>query len=249
MSIQSRPGCAAASSGAAVASKRSSVVPAPCAARCRARVAAKFPLCPRRAVPCTAPRSALVPSVLHATGRHDGRHFLSRAFSAPQTPSGRLPADMLLGRARPLLARARPSAAVRSVTPVAPHGALHTSLRGRSAAEEGGRSLPLSIGQQRPARAPRGSLRNAAPASCADPTRRQQPRRRSSGRPRGAGRALLRSRPKALRRPPYRAHWPGSGRSSRYRASLCPSPPNARAGAKYIHPRRSQRTKRAQSAR
>jgi hypothetical protein len=32
------------------------------------------------------------------------------------------------------------------------------------------------------------------------------------------------SRPQALRRPPYRAHWPVSGRSSRYRASWCPDP-------------------------
>jgi len=34
---------------------RSSVVPAPCAAAWLARVAAKFPLCPRRAVPCKPP--------------------------------------------------------------------------------------------------------------------------------------------------------------------------------------------------
>ncbi len=45
--------------------------------------------------------------------------------------------------------------------------------------------------------------------------------------PRGAGQQPA-GLPKGQRRPPYRAHWPVSGRSSRYRASLCPAEPGRR---------------------
>lgn len=51
--------------------------------------------------------------------------------------------------------------------------------------------------------------------------------------PRGAGQQPA-GLPKGQRRPPYRAHWPVSGRSSRYRASCAPIPLSARAGAE-IH--------------
>lgn len=103
--------CASASSGAAVASKRSSVVPGTlcrplrCKGRCRkpAPTEAVGPL----------HRTACMPSCSSGLPLRIGTmagNFLSRAFSVTQTHSGRLPADLLLGAARPLLARARPSA-------------------------------------------------------------------------------------------------------------------------------------------
>lgn len=75
-----------------------------------------------------------------------------------------------------------------------------------------------------PAHAPRGQQRGAAvhvvhrsrPQATAAPSLLGQASRRWAVAPS--------SRPKAQRRPPYRAHWPVSGRSSRYRASLLHRP-------------------------
>ncbi len=150
---------------------RSSVPPAPCAVRCAARVAAKIPLNPRRVAPCIAPRSALVPSVLHATDRHDGRHSLSVALLTPATHSGRLPADLLAGVRRVLLARARPSASVRSVTPLAPTGCCspHSAVAPPSMTPDV-RSLV-----DRPAQ-PRTCTIPLEAGSCIDPTRKARDR-------------------------------------------------------------------------
>lgn len=64
--------------------------------------------------------------------------------------------------------------------------------------------------------------------------------------PRGAGQQPA-GLPKGQRRPPYRAHWPVSGRSSRYRASCAPQGRGRNTPA-HIAARRSPRTKHATPA-
>jgi hypothetical protein len=161
-------------------SKRSSVVPAPCAAACLARVAAKFPLCPRRAVPCKPPHPR--PPVRRACVFAVGTMAVTPSVVALLTPETRCcrardRADVLSGVRRVLLARARPSSAVRSVTPLASHGLLLASLRGRLHRRRRRMFAPLSIGQHSPAHAPRGRASNAgASTSCIDPPRKARDR-------------------------------------------------------------------------
>jgi len=95
------------------------------------------------------------------------------ALLAPATLYGRLPADLLAGVRRVLLARARPSASVRDRhTPCNPRAFAH--LTPQSLHRQRSRMfVPLSIGQHSPAHAPRGSLRSAASTSCIDPPHRQ----------------------------------------------------------------------------
>lgn len=126
------------------ASKRSSSFTAPCAAACCSRVAAESQLQPRRLVPCTAPHARAVAhsASVFAVGTM-AVYSSVVALLTPETRYGRARdrADVLSGVRRALLARARPSSAVRSVTPLATHGLLLASLRDRSATEDGGRSL------------------------------------------------------------------------------------------------------------
>jgi hypothetical protein len=147
-----------------------------------------------------------------------------------------------------LLARARPSAAVRSLTPLAPGPRAGTTARAhltpRSLHRRRRRmSAPLSIGRHSPAHAPRGQQRGAAvhvvhPPDAQARDRAVAPRAglaaqggrsvtpayepgRRALRPCG-GRRIARTGPSLVANPGLR---PGG---SRYRSSLCP----AKAGAK-----------------
>ena len=156
-------------------SKRSSVVPAPCAARCAARVAAESQLQPRRLVPCIAPLAC--PPVRRAC-RYGSARWPSLPQSSLYSPlkpakDAALPRVALRGSAR--LACARPAFVGRSLRH-APciHGLLLASLRARSATEDVGCSLPCRSASNRPAHAPRGrAAKPIASTSCIDPTHRQ----------------------------------------------------------------------------
>lgn len=131
---------------------------------------------------------------------------------------------LLSGVRRVLLARARPSSAVRSVTPLASHGLLLASLRGRSF-RRWLHSASLSIGQHSPARAHRGPWRTKKPRAheVRRPDAQARDRAVAPRSPRGAGQQPA-GLPKGQRRPPYRAHWPVSGRYLPLPGLLCPDP-------------------------
>ena len=96
------------------------------------------------------------------------------ALLTPATRCCRLPADLLAGVRRFLLARARPSASVRDRHAPCTHGLLLASLRGHSTAEDVGCSFPCRSASNRPAHAPRGrAAKPIASTSCIDPPRRQ----------------------------------------------------------------------------
>ena len=156
--------------------------------------------------PCIAPLAC--PPVRRACGYGSARWPLlpqSCLWLAPNPSMMRRCRDIFLGQARHLVARARPSARrSRSSRPV--HlWALLTSLRGRLHRPPfGGRMFaPLSIGQQRPAHAPRGQQRGAAVHVVHLPTAQARDRAdRSSVEASHPGRSASRSGPKALGRPP-----------------------------------------------
>jgi hypothetical protein len=210
-----------------VASKRSSVVPAPCAAACRASGRGLPPGQARCPCPtCTAP-----PLSLLFVGPAGSRS--ARWPSLPQSPlcSPLQPFKValmrgLVRRGSARLACARPAFGCRSL----PHAPCS-----RPTSRDHGPRPPHSAVTPPPKTSDVRSLvdRSAQPRTCTTrpAARRCRPRRassrrtgkgsrrRSSGRPRGAGRSLCHpglragaSRPQALRRPPYRAHWPVSGR-------------------------------------
>ena len=88
---------------------------------------------------------------------------------------------------------------------------------------------PLSIGQQPPRTCTTRPRRKADRVHVVHRPHAQARDRAVAPRsPRGAGQQPA-GLPKGQRRPPYRAHWPVSGRSSRYRASCAPREP----GQKY----------------
>jgi len=106
----------------------------------------------------------------------------------------------------------------------------------------------LSIGQHSPARAHRGRQRTKKPRTheVRRPLTQARDRAVAPRSPRGAGQQPA-GLPKGQRRPPYRAHWPVSGRSSRYRASCAPQG-RGRNTPTHIAARRSPRTKHATPA-
>jgi len=154
--------------------------PAPCAARCCSRVAAKIPLQPRRLAPCTAPRSALVPSVLHAT----------------VGPWPSLPQSSLYSPLQPFIVAYRRTCsqgfgasclrapglrlAVRDRHAPCTYGLLLASLRGHSTADDVGCSFPCR------------SASTAPHMHHADHCEAQRPRRASTHRTgKGSRRSLL----------------------------------------------------------
>jgi hypothetical protein len=147
-------------------------------------------------------------------------------------------AVVLSGVRRALLARARPSSAVRSVTPLAP--AVQRDM-GRARALEGAPAQPRTCTTRPRLKCSRVHVVHRPDAQARD--RAVAPRS-----PRGAPQPAA-GGPKAGRRPPYRAHWPVSGRpdknrGSRYRASCAPQGRGRNTPAHKACPERSRRAAR-----
>jgi hypothetical protein len=123
-------------------------------------------------------RTACMPSCSSGLPLRIGTMAVTPSVAALLTPETRCcrardRADVLSGVRRVLLARARPSASVRSVTPLAAMGCC-SPLSAVGLARLTRIRAPLSIGQHSPAHAPRGRASNAgASTSCIDPTHRQ----------------------------------------------------------------------------
>jgi len=174
--------------------------PEACAAACLARVAAKFPLCPRRAAPCKPPPAR--PPVRRAHAFAVGMMAVTPSVAALLTPASRccrLPADLLAGVRRVLLARARPSASVRdrlaccirrTADCCSPHSAVTPPRR-----TAGRMFVPLSIGQQ-------------PPSTCTTRPRRKAGRVHVVHRPTAQGKGSRRSLLGLLA--PRAALWPSS---------------------------------------
>ncbi len=224
-----------------MASQRSSSFAAPCAPRAVQVGGASAPLTRRSLshlrVTTHAPSCS---SVARVRGRPDGRHSLSRALSVTQTHGGRLPADLPLGSAR--LACARPAVVGRSLRHACCNPWAVARLAPRSFRHRGRWTFtPLSIGQHSPAHAPSRLRRDRAsvPPAYAKTLRRVK---RTGNSRAVAPRISSRRWPAA----PRAAEGPTAAAVTRALARLCrssaggPAVPR-KAGAKYIHPRRSQR--------